>query len=325
MQAFTKNIIFLVLSTLVGFALMWWLYRGFRGEQLLDFFTLRTNYVWMALAIVAGIAANVLRSLRWRMLLSSAGIGISRRRAVELIFISYLVNSVTPRLGELVRCLLLKQGSAEMGSCALGTVVSEKLSDIACLLLLLGVALGLEHRATADLIHAIYAHKPPGLSPLAIRIIGAVCASGAAVLAVMFWRRLRGLLGNLLHGIASIAHLQSVTAYAALCLGIWTCNFLQIYLLAPCFAELSGVGFAGFVHLFAMVSVGALFPTPAGAGPWHFAAVKTLTTVHGVSHQTAKSFALISHGLKTLLVMLLGLLGWAGYNKAVLHKMRRGA
>ena len=65
------------------------------------------------------------------------------------------------------------------------------------------------------------------------------------------------------------------------------CNFLQLYLLVPCFGGLSHVGLADTLHVFAAVSVGVLLPTPAGAGPWHFAIVKTLTGVYGVERAVA--------------------------------------
>ncbi|MDO5751416.1 MAG: hypothetical protein Q4P78_09535, partial [Rothia sp. (in: high G+C Gram-positive bacteria)] len=64
-------------------------------------------------------------------------------------------------------------------------------------------------------------------------------------------------------------------------------------------------------------------PTPSGAGPWHFAIVKTLTGVYQVSKPVAQSFALLTHGLKTALVMLLGLLGYASYYNSLWIWWRR--
>ena len=70
---------------------------------------------------------------------------------------------------------------------------------------------------------------------------------------------------------------------------------------------------ADLLHVFAAASVGVLLPTPAGAGPWHFAIVKTLTGAYGVEKAAAQTFALISHGLKTALVMLLGLMAYVSF------------
>ena len=77
------------------------------------------------------------------------------------------------------------------------------------------------------------------------------------------------------------------------------------------------------LHVFAAASVGVLLPTPAGAGPSHFAITKTLTGVYGALPGVAKTFALVSHGLKTALVMLLGVLGYASYYRSVWNSWKR--
>ena len=51
---------------------------------------------------------------------------------------------------------------------------------------------------------------------------------------------------------------------------------------------MTDIGLADTLHVFAATSVGVLLPTPAGAGPWHFA-----------------------------IVMLLGILGYASYYREV--------
>ena len=114
-----------------------WLYRGFDFSSLRAFFSKSTNYAFIVMVLAVGIMANVLRSLRWRMLLQSAHIEITFRRSVELIFISYLINSVTPRLGELTRSLLVRSGDAKVSTRALGTVVIEKLADVAFLVIVI--------------------------------------------------------------------------------------------------------------------------------------------------------------------------------------------
>ena len=52
-----------------------------------------------------------------------------------------------------------------------------------------------------------------------------------------------------------------------------------------------------------------IVPTPNGAGPWHFAVI-TMMMLYGVSSSDAALFALLVHGIQTLLVIVLGLWGW---------------
>ena len=323
MTQVTKNILLLVASTLVGFGMMWWIYRDFNVDLLLGVFGQRANYVWIVLTLAVGLLANVLRSFRWRMLLRGAAIEVSVRRAVELVFISYLINSVTPRLGELTRSLLVRRGDAQTSTRALGTVVVEKLADVACLVVLIGVAVTLRWRETVGLVQSLtegLTWAVPNYSFYTV-IGGAVCL----LIGIGFplWPHIRRFFQNLWQGVSAIARLRSPLGFAGLSAGIWLCNFLQLYLLLPCFEALADVGLADMLHVFAAASVGVLLPTPAGAGPWHFAITKTLTGVYGELPGVAKTFALVSHGLKTALVMLLGVLGYASYYRSVWNSWKR--
>ncbi len=312
-----KNALFVVASTLVGVGLMACIYRGFDFGQLRTFFSEASNYPWIALTLLAGVAANVLRALRWRMLLRAARIDVSVRTAVELVFISYLINSVTPRLGELTRSLLVRKGNARDTTRALGTVVVEKVADVGCLVLVIGLAVALRWQKTVALVHSLTDGLTLALPSYTLFLIVGCTVCLLVGVSLPLWRHVQQFVRNLWQGISAISRLRSPLSFATLCLGIWTCNFLQLYLLVPCFASLCGITAADMLHVFAAASVGVLLPTPAGAGPWHFAIVKTMTGVYGVAKGAAKSFALITHGTKTILVMLLGALGYATYYRAV--------
>ena len=77
MNHIAKQIIFLLLSALVGGFLMWWIYRGFNVGLLADFFTQRSNYLWITLVLTMGVFANV---LRWSWC-SSPTLSTASRRA----------------------------------------------------------------------------------------------------------------------------------------------------------------------------------------------------------------------------------------------------
>ena len=61
---------------------------------------------------------------------------------------------------------------------------------------------------------------------------------------------------------------------------------------------------------FVVGSIAVIVPTPNGAGPWHFA-VKTMLILYGVQDEQALYFVLIVHTVQTLLVIVLGIYGWA--------------
>ncbi len=318
-----KNTLFVVASTVVGAGLMVCLYRGFNFGVLREFFSDTANYPWLFLTLLAGVAANVLRALRWRMLLHAADIEVRVRTAIELIFITYLINSVTPRLGELTRSLLVRKGNARDTTRALGTVVAEKAADVGFLVLVVGLAIALRWQKTLALVHRLTDGLTLALPRYTVFLIAGCAVCLLVGVSLPLWPHIRQFVHNLWQGVSAIVRLRSPLSFCTLCLGIWVCNFLQLLLLVPCFDSLDGVNAADMLHVFAAASVGVLLPTPAGAGPWHFAIVKTLTGAYGVAKGAAQSFALITHGVKTILVMLLGAAGYATYYRSVWKRWRK--
>lgn len=340
-----RQLFTLVLSLLFGGGMMWWLYRGFDADGLARIFTQRDGYVWITLSLLAGVAANVLRGLRWRQLLGAAKIRVTQRRAIELVFISYLVNSLTPRLGELVRAWLIRRGQPGVKARALGTVAVEKVADVGCLILLLAATACLRWADVESLFSRLAARLGGGhgsgtwwgILTAALLVVGFVyCARRRSL-----WtargegtdaarrtegrKSLRALCLELWHGVCAIRTLDRPWTFCLLSFGVWACNYLQLYLLLPLYDGLGGVGGLDMLCVFAAASLGALLPTPSGAGPWHAAVIGMLTGVYGVGATVAKSYALVCHGLKTALVMLLGAAAYLSYYSAlIMRRLRRG-
>ena len=63
-------------------------------------------------------------------------------------------------------------------------------------------------------------------------------------------------------------------------------------------------------------------PTPNGAGPWHFAVI-TMMMLYGVNATDAGIFALIVHGIQTLLVIVLASTGRCTWHWRIGQRNRR--
>jgi hypothetical protein len=97
----------------------------------------RANATWIVVALAASWATFPLRGLRWRMILSASGLTISRRAATEILTLSFWVNCVLPaKMGDVYRGWLLKHNGATSFGNAVGTVIAERLVDLATVALL---------------------------------------------------------------------------------------------------------------------------------------------------------------------------------------------
>ena len=107
----------------------------------------------------------------------------------------------------------------------------------------------------------------------------------------------------------SLRRVGNAGLFAVYTVGIWLCYFLHFYLTFHCFGFTSSLGLSAGLVMFVGGTFAVIVPTPNGAGPWHFAVI-TMMMLYGVSDEDASTFALIVHGIQTLLVVVLGVYGW---------------
>ena len=103
------------------------------------------NWRLLIAALVVYYATFPIRALRWRGMLQNAGCRSDEipgvPRLAEIIYLSWFANSVVPaKLGDVYRAYLLRQQSKVPFSKAGGTIVAERLIDLAVLLVLLGAS-----------------------------------------------------------------------------------------------------------------------------------------------------------------------------------------
>lgn len=301
----------------VGAFVLYWVYRDFDFAQARQVLLHQTNWGWMGLSLVFGVLSHVLRGWRWRLALTPLGCRPRLGDCVDAIFISYAASLVLPRIGEVTRCGVLRRSGGVPFSQSLGTVVTERLIDVLCVLVVTALAFAVQLPVFITFF-AQTGTKIPSLAHLLGSpwfYVSLLCVVGVGVLA---WgllrlfglpRRLRAAVHGVCQGLLSVSRVRSVPLFVALTVLIWVCYYLHFTLTFLCFpftAHLSPL--AGLV-MFVAGTIAVIVPTPNGAGPWHFAVI-TMMMLYGVSPANSGTFALIVHGVQTLLVILLGVGGW---------------
>lgn len=233
---------------------------------------------------------------------------------VHAIFLSYASSLVVPRVGEVLRCGVLKRYEGTPFVQAVGTVVTERMVDSIVMLVLSALTVLLQLRVFS----VFFAETGVSFSELAGRFSAAgywvtgVCLLVLVVFLCFMARRLewfsrtRGLMRNVVDGILSLRGIRNIPLYVFYSLAIWVAYFLHFYLTFYSFSYSENLGVMSALIAFVVGSFAVLVPTPNGAGPWHFA-VKTVLVLYGVSESDGVMFVLIVHTLQTLLVILLGL------------------
>ena len=103
---------------------------------------------------------------------------------------------------------------------------------------------------------------------------------------------------------------------------IWLCYFYHFYITFYCFQFTEHLSFFAGMVMFVGGTFAVIVPTPNGAGPWHFAVI-TMMMLYGVNATDAGVFALIVHGIQTLLVIVLGIYGSLHWHWRIGQRNRR--
>lgn len=302
----------------LGVAILGWMYRGFDFSRVWQVLSGDMHYEWMLLSLVFGVFSHLFRGWRWRLALAPLGEYPRTANCVYAVFVSYAANLVIPRVGEISRCGVLAKYDGTSFSKSLGTVVTERLIDSGCVLLITGVTLLLQLGVFRSFFRetGTDAQALTGVFTSAHFYIALVCLLAILLLGfflirrVSLFSRVRGVLHNVWMGVLSLRHVRSLPLFVAYTIGIWLCYFLQFYVSFYCFDFSADLGVVAGLVMFAIGSIAVVVPTPNGAGPWHFVVI-TMMMLYGVGKEDAGIFALLVHGIQTFLLILLGIYGLA--------------
>ncbi len=310
-----RNTLKIAFPLLLGGLILWWMYRDFDWHNLRQALAGDMDWKWMWLSMPFGVLAQMFRAARWRMALEPLEEYPRQSVCMNAIFLSYASSLVIPRVGEVLRCGVLKKFDGVSFTKSLGTVVTERMVDSLVMLVLSVLAILLQIKV----FMVFFTETGVTFESLLARFsvagywVTAVCLFLVLATVFVMARRLawfnhtRNLLRNIIDGILSLRHVSSIPIYIMYSLGIWLAYFLHFYFTFFCFPYTEDLGMTAAMIAFIVGSFAVLVPTPNGAGPWHFA-VKTILVLYGVAESSAVMFVLIVHTLQTLLVVLLGLL-----------------
>ena len=299
-------------------AILWWMYRGIRWDDVQQALESEMSWTWMLLSFPFGIMAQVFRALRWKQVLAPLGEKPRLRTCINAVFVSYASSLVVPRVGEMLRCGILRRWEGTNFSRGIGTVVTERVIDSTMVILLALVTIACQIPLFMNFFSETGLSLRGFLSSFTTTgwLVTLLC--GMLILLtviVLVWRlnffsRTRAVLTDLKDGLFSVRHVQNPVLFLLYSIGIWASYYLHFYLTFYCFQYTAQLGPMAALVAFVVGCFAVLVPTPNGAGPWHFA-VKTVLVLYGVSQIDSALFVLVVHSIQTLLVVALGIYGAA--------------
>ena len=295
-------------------AILWWMYREFRWEDVRQAFASDMSWQWMLLSFPFGIMAQVFRAIRWKQALAPLGEKPRLHTCINAVFISYASSLIVPRVGEMLRCGILRRWERTNFSKGVGTVVTERVIDSTLVMLLALITAACQipmfmkffSQTGVSLQGFLGTFTTTGWLVTILCGILVLCTLGVLVCRLNIFSRTRAVLTDLKDGLFSVRYVQNPMLFLLNSVGIWVSYYLHFYLTFYCFQYTAQLGPMAALVAFVVGCFAVLVPTPNGAGPWHFA-VKTILVLYGVSQTDGAMFVLVVHTIQTLLVVALGL------------------
>ncbi|MCC6382851.1 MAG: flippase-like domain-containing protein [Dehalococcoidia bacterium] len=258
------------------------------------------------------ISSNTLHALKWQKLLG--GLGHVRLRELFAIFWSSMAtNNVIPlRAGDVLRVQVLAQRTGLPRTGIVGTLLTERVLDAACFLLLLAIGVPALQGGRALVATAVV------MAVLFFGILGATVMAARmerTKLQHRWWfqvlpRRGReaveGLLPGFLDGLRPLGSWRSGGEAGALAVGAWVLEALAYWAFGLAF----GLELAVTAYVVVMVAVNfssAVTILPANLGLYELTAVGVMTAM-GASGGEATAYAIGSHLLVIFTISGVGLL-----------------
>jgi len=315
MNGALKKTIQYVLFLGIGLAL---LYLTFKNVNPIDLWNniRAVSIEGFALIVFIGFVAIVFRGLRWVQMLQSLGYEVKGSRAIAAVAFSYLVNLVTPRVGEVARCTALNRTDNVPIDKLVGTVVLERVVDT----LLFGVVVLSTVFISSDELASFLSESGAQLPELSATTI--FIASGVAIAGILmvystrkiwlqwgFAQKIAGFATGMITGLRSLRTVNNKPLFWFYSIGIWSCYVATIAVGFTIVSGLERIGPEQAFFVSVAAGLGFVIPVPGGIGAYHYLVSKALVVL-GLSPFVGTSFATLIHSSQSLMFVFTGALGF---------------
>jgi len=267
--------------------------------------------------LVSGIILGfvfLFRALRWNVMLDNIGYKIKDSHILYYTLFGYLINSFTPKFGEVLRCTALAKDADIPVSASLGSVIMERVYDIVVLLIGLSIVGLMEAERLGHLFNEAYRFVQEQFlgSTTKLIIAGAVVVIGLIVMIfvlkkIQLFDKVRSFVTELMQSVLSSIKMKRFPIFLMHTIIIWVLLVLLNYVFLLAIPQTEDLNIYFAVIILFVGAIGWALPSPNGIGTTHFIILQ-LFLVFGYSEAGAITFGLLSNGLILIYTIFYGLI-----------------
>lgn len=315
-KSILRTFLKIILPLTFGSLLLWFLYRELDVTEIWRVVKEGVRYDIILFSLLFGLGANIVRGLRWGLLINSLGERFKMSNAIYAVLGNYAVNLVLPRVGEVWRCGVVAKYDKISFSKLLGTLLIDRVSDT----IMVGSITLLIFIFNMNFFVSFFAKNPALLEGfqsmfnsiwiyvIAILFIGGIWFVFTYMSNFTLVKKAKSMLRDVWTGMKTVWYMKYKMRFLLETLLIWSGYFCYFYITFYAFDFTRDLGISVGLIAFTMSSIGVAVPVQGGIGPWHFMVIATLVCF-GVNENDAAAFALVVHTVQTAWTGLCGLFG----------------
>lgn len=320
------------LSILFSFLLtILFLYIAFHNVNFGDVLEVvsKASLFWIIILIVSSLLAHYLRAYRWKIILNSVKPDTTMKYLFGSLMVGYAINCVVPRLGEIVRAVLIGKWENVSRSSMFGAIILERVIDVLflCFAIFISALIWSED---------LYFKLPWLKTSLYISFFGIVGVVIFLFLIIMYKEKFYGVLVKMMSKISDKYAHKAAHIFEMLIEGFkslrgtknYVLTFFLSVLIMLLYAFSSYVGFFTLGMnvlkpvsyqmawiLMSISGIGVIIPTPNGTGSYHTLIKTALIMLFGFSEVISLSYAFLTHFVSYVIFVFVGLISFLILNK----------
>lgn len=313
------NILKFVLFLGIGIFFIYWFLLKLDADQKAAIWQsfLSAHWGWVGLVMLVSILSHFVRALRWRLLFKPLDHHPSVFNTFGAVMVTYLANLAFPRLGEVMRCAMLRTSDKIPMERSLGTVVTERLFDTLMFFLIVLLGFLLMFKSVKDFLYDALSQRFSAIPTLA-----GIAAAGVVVLLLTvvayklfhekllrfpFYRKMHQLVLGTIDGIKSILHLgpQSFILFIIYSIAIYFLYIAGGWVILKAFADTASLGLSTAFVIYLFGSVGMMI-SQGGLGAYPVLVWQALA-IYGIGEATGLACGWLLWGSQQIVVLVLGL------------------
>jgi glycosyltransferase 2 family protein len=312
MKPWLKSLLQYAFGFSLGAALLYFSFRNVKWEEMRTMLA-DAHYEYFVASIAVYTLANIMRSYRWVLMLRASGHPASSQNTFWAVMVGYMANSVVPRLGEVMRCTVLRRTDNVPVSAAFGTVVTERALDVLVLLLMMGTLVIFELGRLVSVLEQFFP-----LGGLAI-LAGAGVVGLLGLVLLYFLRdtlkknatiaKVYLFVEKLFEAALSFRNLKNPGLFVLLTIGIWLGYTTINYILFRVLDNTADYSFYFAFVLTTLSALGMVLPVPGGVGAYH-TAIRLTFIAFGLSADVGIVYAVVTHTPGYLYNVIVGAIGY---------------